>query len=138
LGISIDHAWLLQQRLKRQGIEMKAMPHNRPKFDHAAFARAWNAADSVAEVAHQFGISAVMARDRARKVRRAGIALKPMVKVIDVMGVAMTVREFCEMTGQSKSSVSERLTRGFSVLSSQAPQSEVKPWQRHVKLKLVK
>lgn len=114
LGISLDHAWLLHQRLKKEGVKLKRMPKNRPRFDHASFAAAWNAALSVGEVAQQLGLTAEQTRDRARRVRRAGVDLKRMARTINVHGVEMTVMEFCRMTGQSKSTVMERLGRGLS------------------------
>ena len=121
LGISLDHAWLLQQRLKKAGVRLKVMPKNRPKFDHAAFAETWNAASSVSEVAERIGLSVDLARDRARRVRRSGMPLKRMVRHVDVHGVDMTVMEFCRMTGESKSSVMDRLSAGRGPFRDSAP-----------------
>ena len=94
------------------------MPHNRPKFDHAEFVAAWNSAGAVQEVAYRFGISVDLARDRARRVRKAGHRLERMVKRVDVYGVMLTVRELCMLTGRSKSTVAACVAAGLSPLAS--------------------
>lgn len=114
LGISLENAWCLQQRLKKQGVKLKAMPHNRPKFDHDEFVAAWNSAGTVQEVAYRLGISVDLARDRARRVRKAGSKLERMVKRVDVYGVMLTVRELCMLTGRSKSMVAACVAAGAS------------------------
>ena len=108
----LNTAYVVAKDLRRAGVTMKIMPKGRPTFSHAVFAATWNTVASVQAAAEALGLSVSIARDRARRVRKAGFGLKRMVHRVDVYGAALTIKEICELTGASKSQVSSRIASG--------------------------
>lgn len=89
----------------------------RSDIDREEFVRAWNTATSVDEVAERFGIDNRSAYKRAQNMRTEGRPMKRMRRrgqVINVHGMKLTVREFCELTGEPVNTVLYRLRRGIS------------------------
>lgn len=99
------------------------LSNTRVGYDYATFAKLWNAADSVAEVARKLDITQHQARSRASNVRTSGLSLKPLYrrgKTIDVHGVQMTVTEFCAMTGFKVNTVLYRLRHELDLFARPA------------------
>lgn len=70
-----DRSWR-QQELAKRSMATAPADTNGHAWDEAAFAAAWEAADTLDEAARQLGIDKRLARNRAAQLRRKGRALK--------------------------------------------------------------